>query len=176
MVNQKKKRRMKLVSSSVLLSILTLLLTISCHYEPTFQQSISIPNSTWNKDNIVKIEVAAVDTVSYHDIYFDIRNLNSYPYSNLYLFVSVVAPNGDYVVDTIEYRLADDYGSWLGKKSSRIWDCRLPFRNFVRFAQEGSYTFSIQHGMRDEELEGILDVGLTILPTPQEHINSISAN
>jgi gliding motility-associated lipoprotein GldH len=144
------------------------LLLAACGYNPVFQQNKSIPSDHWNKDSIVSINVPVVDTISYHDIYVDIRNLNSYPYSNLYLFVNVIAPNGDNVTDTIEYRLADDYGTWLGKKSSRIWDCRLPFRAMVKFAQTGLYTFNIKQGMRNDELEGISDVGLTIELAPEK--------
>ena len=160
---------MKRLSSIAVLSIFIILLA-ACNYDPIFQQSSSIPNSSWNKDNIVEAKVPVTDTVSYHDIFINIRNLNSYPYSNLYLFVAVNAPNGDNITDTLEYRLADDYGAWLGKKSSRIWDCKLLFRPMVKFAQGGSYTFSIQHGMRDNELSGISDVGLTIELTPEEYL------
>lgn len=155
---------------------LFILLFAACDYEPVFQQNTAIPNDLWDKNNVVKIEVPVTDTISYHDIYIDVRNLNSYPYSNLYLFVNVIAPNGDNMTDTLEYRLADDYGAWLGKKSSRIWDCRLPFRAMVKFAQEGNYTFNIQHGMRNDELEGISDVGLTIEPTSEEYLSAISNN
>lgn len=138
----------------------------ACDYNPVFQQNVSIPNDNWHKDSIVTIQVPITDTVSYNDIYIDLRNLNSYPYSNLYLFVSVSAPNGDYITDTVEYRLADEYGTWLGKNSSRMWDCKLPFRMMVKFAQSGVYTFAIQHGMRDSELDGVADVGLTVESTP----------
>lgn len=154
--------------SSITILGLFILLFSACEYNPVFQQSKSIPNNQWNKDSIVSLTVPVIDTIGYHDIYIDIRNLNSYPYSNLYLFVSVYAPNGDNMGDTIEYRLADDYGTWLGKKTSRIWDCKLPYRAMVKFAQEGTYTFNIQHGMRNDELEGISDVGLTIELTPKE--------
>lgn len=166
---------MKALNNFVLLNLLALL-CIGCAEKPVFQQNISMPNNSWNKDSIVKIEVPVVNTTGYHDIYIDIRNLNSYPYSNLYLFVNVIAPNGENMVDTIEYRLADDYGAWLGNKSSRIWDCTLPFRGMVKFAQEGSYTFNIRHGMRDNELQGISDVGLTIELTPEEYANSTPNN
>ena len=162
---------MNRLSSFTILGFLALLL-VACDYEPVFQQGASIPNDSWNKNNIIKVEFPVTDTIKYHDIYINIRNLNSYPYSNLYLFVDVNAPNGDSMTDTLEYRLADDYGTWLGKKSSRIWDCKLPFRGMVKFAQEGVYTFSIQHGMRDDELEGISDVGLTIELTPDEYSSS----
>ena len=168
MANQNKRKRIMKRLSSIVLVGLFILIFLACDYNPVFQQNISIPNDRWNKDSIVKIEVPITDTISYNDIYIDIRNLNSYPYSNLYLFVSVSAPNGDNLTDTIEYRLADEYGAWLGKSSSRIWDCKLPFRSMVKFAQSGVYTFGIQHGMRDDELEGISDVGLTVELTPQE--------
>lgn len=158
---------MNRLNSSIILGFFILLFA-ACDYDPVFQQIKSIPNDHWNKDSIVSINVPVLADTSYYDIFIDVRNLNSYPYSNLYLFVNVVAPNGDNMTDTIEYRLADDYGVWLGKKSARIWDCKLPYRAMVKLAQEGPYTFNIQHGMRNDELEGISDVGLTIELTPEK--------
>lgn len=166
---------MSRASRITILGFLVLLL-VACGYNPAFRQSIAIPNDSWDKNNAIKVAVPVTDTVNYYDIFIDIRNLNSYPYANLYLFVTVSTPNGDHMTDTLEYRLADDYGTWLGQRSSRIWDCKLPFRTMVKFVQKGSYTFNIQHGMRDDELKGIADVGITIELTPEAILSSATTN
>ena len=143
------------------IGLLTLLLT-SCGYEPVFEQYQSIPDDSWSKESVVTFDIPITDTVQLYDLYINVRNLNSYPFSNLYLFVNVAAPNGDQLTDTLEYRLADDYGKWIGSKSSRIWDSKLPYRGTVKFAQTGTYSFNIRHGMRNNSLEGISDVGITL--------------
>lgn len=128
-----------------------------------FEQNIPIDEGVWNKDNVATIVFQAADTIDYYDLQLYVRNRNDYPYSNLYLFVTVTAPTGAIVTDTVQYTLADDHGKWLGKGGSQFWDNRFPFRYNVRFAAKGDYTFQIRQGMRNNELPGIVDVGVRVL-------------
>lgn len=144
-----------------------LLLLWACDSKPMFEESRSISSERWGKNDIVRFDLPVSDTATFYDLYINLRNINTYPYSNIFLFVKVHAPNGMTVTDTLEYSLADSYGQWLGKSSSRLWDTKLPFRSMVKFAQQGDYTFEIQQGMRDDELEGIIDVGLMVEKTPE---------
>ncbi len=159
-----REKRMEMRLSKLAIFLVSLLLLSCVNSNPMFEQNHSIANERWDKNELVRMDVPVTDTLGFYDIFINVRNVNSYPYSNLFLFVSVNAPNGATVTDTVEYNLADEYGKWLGESASRMWSCKLPFRTMVRFAQAGTYTFSIQQGMRDDELEGISDVGLYVEP------------
>jgi gliding motility-associated lipoprotein GldH len=82
--------------------------------------------------------------------------------SNLYMFITTTAPSGHSIVDTVEVVLADDKGKWLGSGLGDIWDLQQPYKQNVRFAQRGSYSFEFEQAMRVERLPFILDVGLRV--------------
>ena len=102
------------------------------------------------------------DTLSAYDILFSIRNNHNYPYRNLFLFVTTKSPTGQFLKDTIEYQIADEKGNWYGKGLGDIHNLSVPYKDNVLFTVPGEYSFKLQHGMRTENLEGIIDIGLII--------------
>lgn len=135
-----------------------------CSCDPTrvYEQYKNIPAEGWEKDSVAIFNVKVEDTLSMNNVYINLRNTSSYPFSNIYLFVRATAPTGAYTIDTVEYMLADQFGRWQGKGFSKILDNRLIFRKFVRFPRSGIYRIEIQQGMRMEVLPHVSDVGLRI--------------
>lgn len=148
-----------------ILSIIGILLIFAaCNSaRPAFEENVAIAEGMWDKDNAISVIMPVEDTLQYYNLQLYIRNRNDYPYSNLYLFVTSVAPSGATVTDTVQYRLAEDNGKWIGKGSSQMWDNRFPFYSNIRFAVKGNYRFIIRHGMRNNVLPGISDVGLRLV-------------
>lgn len=128
-----------------------------------FEQNVAINAGLWDKNKIVSITIPVDDTVQYYDLEIYLRNRNDYPYSNIYLFITVTAPTGAMVTDTMHYILSDVHGKWTGKGFSQLWDNRFLFRKNVRFAGTGNYLFQIRQGMRENELPGITDVGIRMV-------------
>jgi gliding motility-associated lipoprotein GldH len=91
-----------------------------------------------------------------------VRNTSLYPMSNLYLFITTIAPSGHSIRDTVEVILADEKGKWLGSGLGDIWDLQQLYKENVRFAQQGRYIFEYEQAMRTEKLPFILDVGLRV--------------
>jgi gliding motility-associated lipoprotein GldH len=137
-------------------------LLASCTNNSIYRQNKQISDNGWHKDSIVQFAANITDTVKPFDIYISTRNTNAYPRQNLFLFVKTTSPQGNFVVDTINILLADDYGQWTGKRISRIWENRFLFRKNVKFANKGNYKFAITQGMRYDVLEGISDVAVNI--------------
>ncbi len=128
-----------------------------------FEQYIEVENSTWKKEDVAKFNVNVTDTINPHNLYINVRNKGDYPYSNLYLFVTIQGPDGGQSRDTVNCVLADKRGKWLGKGIGDLWDLRLPYIGGFKFAQAGTYTFSYEQAMRVESgVVGISDVGLRI--------------
>ncbi len=134
----------------------------SCDPARVYEQYKNIPTEGWGKDSIAAFNVQVEDTLSYNNIYINLRNTSAYPFSNIYLFVKATAPGGAFALDTVEYMLADQYGHWQGKGFSKILDNRLIFRKSVRFPRSGIYKFEIQQGMRMNVLPHVSNVGLRI--------------
>lgn len=127
-----------------------------------YQNSETIPNKIWEAERNITFNVEVTDTVKGYDFYIDLRNESTYPYANIYMFVNSTFPNGKSARDTVECFLADKTGRWLGTGLGDILDNHILFKENVRFPDMGTYSFSFEHGMRDESLSGILDVGISI--------------
>ena len=112
------------------------------------------------------------DTLNSNDICFILRTGSSYPYRNIYLFVTTIAPDGKSITDTLQYDLADEKGNWYGKGFGDIHELKLPFKSNVFFPVSGTYQINIQHGMRIEDLKGVYDVGLRVEKTLKQDFRS----
>lgn len=140
-----------------------LLFLISCDSNKVFDQYMEVENATWKRENIAKFSVDIKDTTAAHNLYINVRNKGNYPYSNLYLFIKIEGPDGNFSVDTVNCILADKSGKWLGKGIGDLWDVQVPYIGGFKFAKSGEYQFSFEQAMRVENgLEGITDIGLRI--------------
>lgn len=139
------------------------LFLISCDSNKVFDQYMEVENATWKRENIAKFSVVIKDTTTAHNLYINIRNKGNYPFSNLYMFVKIEGPDGNFSVDTVNCILADKSGKWLGNGIGDLWDVQVPYIGGFKFAKSGEYQFSFEQAMRVENgLEGITDIGLRI--------------
>ena len=142
--------------------LLSVVAVVSCNRGLVYSDTHEMDNETWKTGDVVTFESYIDDTVSTNNIFFTIRTGTSYPYRNIWLFISTKSPSGKMIGDTLQYMLADEKGEWYGKGFGNIHELNLPFRSEVFFSEKGSYTFSIIQGMRNEELEGVYDFGIRI--------------
>jgi gliding motility-associated lipoprotein GldH len=150
------------ISIQILALCCTILFLPGCDNKRIFEENTTIPDNNWSNTNTIKFEVPITDPATAANFYINVRNADGYPYSNLYLFVKTIFPNGKYSTDTLECILADEKGKWLGKGLGDIYDNQIPFKRNVRFPLAGNYVFEIQHGMRSDHIPLIMDVGLRI--------------
>ncbi len=146
----------------LLLFFLLLLSFAACDRNRVFESYEAVPHDGWSKDAGISFNFDIQDTIQAHNLYINIRNKGNYPYSNIWLFLSVDSPDGASIADTLEFALADNAGRWLGSGLGDLFDNQFIYRSNIYFPQRGAYQFNIQHGMRNEMLEGISDVGVRI--------------
>ena len=101
------------------------------------------------------------DTVSLHNIYLQVRHTVDYPLSNLYMFVLLKGPSGQFVRDTVNMVLAAPDGSWTGTGTGKLKELRLLYRQQIRFNEPGTYSIFMEQAMRRSELP-VTDVGVRI--------------
>jgi gliding motility-associated lipoprotein GldH len=135
---------------------------VSCDTRRVYDTYKKLPNSEWNADSLQFFSFNISNTSQNHNLYFNIRNDRSYGFSNLWLFVKIIPPEGEIITDTIQVLLANPSGKWLGKGFTGIYTSQIPYRTHVYFPVEGNYTIQIQHGMRQTELKGITDIGFRV--------------
>lgn len=151
--------------------ILALIISVffSCNNNSLYSKYKSISNNKWHKDSIVSFNVTIHDTLTDHNIFLNLRNNKDYNFNNIFLIVKLNYPNKKIVIDTLEYRMADVNGHYLGTGFTDIKENKLGFREHFIFHSSGKYIFNVQQAMREngqenglEFLEGITDVGIEI--------------
>jgi gliding motility-associated lipoprotein GldH len=147
--------------SSVLI-LTSLILLSSCKSNIVYTDSMAMADKTWELMNIPSFKFPITDTIISNNILFTIRTGSSYPFRNIYLFVTTTSPDGKSISDTLQYNLADEKGKWYGKGFGDIHELILPYKSNVYFPLKGIYQLNIMHGMRVEELKGVYDIGLRI--------------
>jgi len=134
----------------------------SCDPNRIYESNVSIPAGGWTRSEIARFEVDITDTISACNIFINVRNNSSYPYTNLWLFVDARSPLGMVECDTVQIILADHRGKWLGHGLGNKFDTRIILRRNIRFPVAGKYVFEYEQAMRDVSLKGIDDIGLRI--------------
>jgi gliding motility-associated lipoprotein GldH len=144
------------------LFILSFWILQSCDSKRFFEENKRIEKSVWNNKDKAIFNVLITDILSSYDFSINLRNSGDYQYSNIYLFLKTIFPDGKVARDTIECQLADYDGKWLGSGISNLKFNRFLFQKGVRFPQKGQYVFEVEQAMRVNDLKGISDIGIRI--------------
>lgn len=147
---------------------LLLISVVSCDRKNVFDEYKSVGNS-WHKDSIVAFDVPKLDATKQYNLFVNVRDNADYPYSNLFLIVSLEQPNKQVKVDTLEFQMANPDGTLLGEGFSDIKESKLVYKLNESFKLKGKYKIKIQQSVRetgkitgDVLLKGITEVGFRI--------------
>ena len=148
--------------------VLAAILLVSCDESRVFDEYESLPGE-WHKDSVVNFTFSAPDTLQAYDLFLNVRNTSEYPYSNLYLITEIGFPNGKVISDTLQYKMAEPSGEWLGTGFGEIKESKLWYKEDFVFTEAGEYSVRVEHAMRKRdsidgivELLGITEVGFRI--------------
>ena len=125
-----------------------------------FDESVVIPNASWDNQEIPYFDVNVEDTLSAYNFYLNIRHLENYRYSNFYMFLHTTFPDGNQTHDTVEIVLAYPDGRWVGRGSGSMRDNNILLNDNLYFPLKGNYRFEIEQAMREPQLDGVTDVGI----------------
>lgn len=145
------------------------MLFAACETPPTHVFVAEIPGGDWPRGERFSGEFEVTDTLSPQHFFVTLRNTEDYQYSNLYLFVHTYFPNNRKSKDTIECILTDHSGRWLGSGNGFIVDNKVISNKVLyqyqkKFPLMGKYRIEIEHAMREDTLQHIIDVGVRIEP------------
>ena len=142
-----------------IITIIAVSLTLfGCNSNHVYYEYKPVDLDGWNKDSAVAFAYNVSDTTSLYDVIIHVRHNENYRYQNMWLFINTNEQN-----DTIEFYLADERGRWLGNGHKSLIDMPILFEENKQYADTGAYVLSIRHGMRNDELAGISDIGVEII-------------
>ncbi|APD07039.1 gliding motility lipoprotein GldH [Flavobacteriaceae bacterium UJ101] len=144
-----------------ILSSFIFLALFSCT-ENVVYESIKPLHNNWAKDSVYTFEVNEQQINQPQNLFLVLRNNEQYKYSNIYFFITLEKPDGSKKIDTLQYRLANPDGSWIGKGMGNIKENLLLYLENKNFSDTGAYKIHVQHGMRTNELKGLENLGLII--------------
>lgn len=159
-----------IIRKSNVLLILIFVGFISCNSNNTvFDTYETLDNGIWKANEPIEFSFSITDTLSRNNVFINLRNNNAYDFSNLYVITNLNFPDGKKIVDTLQYRMTDNEGNFLGSGFSEIKENKLFYKEQKVFPMSGEYSVSIWQAMRKngevnqiKELKGISDVGLKI--------------
>lgn len=134
----------------------------ACNKNVVYSKYKTFEENEWSSKDTAVFELDVTDTESLNNISLMVRHADSYPFSNLILFVTTKYPDGKTLHDTMEVVLATQKGEWQGSGAGDIFDLKVPIKKNVRFAQPGHYQFVFEQGMRPDPLPLIMDFGFEI--------------
>lgn len=157
------------MKSKIGIFFLVAMLLASCDSNSEFDNYITLPKSAWNKKNTIQFTFPINDSIGKKNLFINLRNNKDYAYSNLFLITQMNFPDGQIIIDTLEYDMADVTGKFLGEGFTDIKENKLFYKENITFPRKGEYTFKVRQAMRKngevegiEELEGITHVGFRI--------------
>jgi gliding motility-associated lipoprotein GldH len=144
--------------------VIFVLFLFGCRQPNVYEKYYEVKGSCWNKDSIATFHFEIKDTISRYDLSFNIRNQGNYPYSNLWVFIDIAAPDSTVLRDTFEIQLAAPNGKWLGNGTGGLYDLQQYYRGNIYFPKSGQYKVAVQQGMYSENncLKGIHDFGIKL--------------
>lgn len=137
----------------------------SCNKNIVFSKYKTFEESQWYAKDTAVFDLEITDTQTLNNISLMIRHVETYPYNNLFLFVTTKYPDGKILTDTMEVVLSNNKGEWLGSGAGDIYDFKVPIKKNVRFPLGGKYQFIFEQGMRVDPLPMIMDFGFEIEKT-----------
>ena len=146
-----------------------ILFVCGCDQKMVYEQNKDIQDG-WNLEQIIKFNIDIKDTISNMEMYINIRHTSDYPFTNIWLFINTLDPQGQYKKDTIECVLAEKSGKWKGSGLGRIKFLSTKLKN-ISFDSKGTYKFFIEQAMRHGSkpkihvLPEIINVGIRLQKT-----------
>lgn len=140
-------------------------LLFSCDDSRIYEKNYDFENRNWLVNDTATFEFEIKDTLTNYNLYCNIRNSVSFPYSRLFINYHLQDSTGA----TLQKKLAETFlfdretGKPLGSSGlGDIYDQRLLVISKYQFPYAGKYKMTFEQYMRTDTLPGIIAVGLRV--------------
>ena len=144
--------------------LLSLLLLTACDPNRVFEQNTDFKNYSWDVQQKPSFTFQIQDTTLRYDLFFNVRNASGYGYFNLYLKHTLTGPAGPVGKPQLHELILMDpkTGEPRGSGTGDIFDHQMLALPRLKFAQPGSYVLTMEQYMRQNQLPGVMAVGLRV--------------
>ena len=146
--------------------LLGLLLLAGCAKIDLYEKIVPIPGQAWQSSFQPSFQFQIEDTSTAYQLFLILRHNNLYGYNNIWLNVHRQSPDGKVSTVPYELQLATNEKGWLAEGMDDLYVHRIPLtppaNDTFYFNRAGKYTFTIEHTMREDPLQHMMNVGLRI--------------
>jgi gliding motility-associated lipoprotein GldH len=123
----------------------------------------------WENSEIVEFDFHGEEQDTIKNIDFVLRHNNDYPFANIFLIAELVSVSNETLIDTLEFKLAEPNGKWLGDTKISVVEHKLPYKTDFVLKKGETFKLKVRTSMRlnneineIENLDGVLNFGLLI--------------
>ncbi len=154
-----------------LLPLAAALLLSACHSGGVFEENVDLKSPggepyVWDVQQRPSFTFAIADTAARYDVYFNVRNASGYGFYNLYLKHTLTGPGGRPAGPALLHQMVlmnPKTGEPLGAGAGDIFDHQFLALPHQHFAQPGTYKLTLEQYMRQNQLPGIMSVGVRVV-------------
>ncbi|WP_034256528.1 gliding motility lipoprotein GldH [Adhaeribacter aquaticus] len=148
---------------AVLITLFTFFLS-ACDNNRVYEENIDLANNNWRIEDKKSFDFEIKDTSKSYNIYFNIRNVLSYEFYNLYVSQTLTDPDGQILYTRLHemYLMDRKTGEPLGSGAGDIFDHTFLAIKNQKFSKEGKYNIRLTQYMRKNPLPGIMAVGIKV--------------
>lgn len=144
------------IRNSLFIILLSALL-FACGEQPFYEKVVAFDDREWKLDVKPTYSFELKDVNKEYDFTLSLRTSTDYQYSNLWVFMKTITPDGAIAREPFEIVITNDDGSWVGEKSGSVVTTPLYFRS-RKLPKEGKYTFIIEQGITQSKVDEVLDL------------------
>jgi gliding motility-associated lipoprotein GldH len=147
------------------------LIMTACDDQRIYENYVDFENRYWLVDEKPSFEFSISDTTTTYNVYSNVRNSVSYPWSRLFVNYSLADSTGT----TLRKHLMNEFlfdassGEPFGNSGlGDIYDHQFLLLKDYQFKKPGKYVMTFEQFMRTDTLQGVLAVGLRIERSPEK--------
>lgn len=145
-----------------------LLYSSACQNLFDYERVHEFTSLSWPLEEVVSFDFEHQDSALKYDLFIDFRHAAEYPYQNFWVFMDLKSPSGKIFKDTLELRLANAEGKWLGKTASgSLISHHVQIAKNKALPELGLYEFKLWNAMRPEQNEAYFhSIGISAIAVP----------
>ncbi len=120
----------------------------------------------WHLDEKLVLEFASMDSTKIYDLVVAVRHSRDYSFENVYVKIQNNLPDGTKSDRVVSLELADHTGKWEGDCSGKSCVASITLQESFYFPQKGKYKITVEPYMRMDEIKGIENIRLSVIPRP----------
>jgi len=140
---------------------------LSCTEKPFYEKIYSFEENEWTQRVKPSFTIDIKDIEKEYNFIITLRTTTDYKYSNLWIYMNTVTPDGKKAREPFQIQITNPDGSWAGIKTGTVVEHPLQF-NKRKLPKKGKYTFTLEQGITESKIDEVLDIGLRVTESTQK--------